>query len=186
MDKPTSHPASEPNPATRAETALTPALAGRKRIPMSIPRQKLQATEIEGYHTHWPLESRVQQFLQAGYEFVDSREVMLNNHDIAGDSTQSGNVDLGSRIRVVAGKGLDGQPEYHVLMKIRLEWFNEDRRVLEERNASVLSSIFMNEQILGSDQLSPVDKAQRYVDRDRTSIQGPKPLFQRPTRKSIR
>lgn len=177
------------NPSVASEARGGPSL-DRKRIPMSVPRQKLQVPPIEGYHLYWALESRLPQFLQAGYDFVDQKEVVVNNLNVSGNSALSGNASLDSRIRVVAGQTEGGQVEYHVLMKLRDEYWNEDRRLLEERNAQVLSSIFKNEQIMGSDSISPEDKRQRYVKNDLTSFvppervpSGHKPLFQRPTRK---
>jgi len=178
------------NPSVAAETPAVPSPA-RKRIPMSTPRQKLSVPPMDGWHLYWPLESRVPQFLQAGYEFVSSDEVTLNNLNPSDDSQRSGNADLSTRIRVVAGRGESGETEYHVLMKIRQEWYDEDRRQLEDRNAQILSSIFRNESILGSENVRPEDKSQRYVNPELSSFQpgvgrapSSKPLFQRPTRKA--
>jgi hypothetical protein len=59
-------------------------------------------------------------------------------------------------------------------MKIRNEWYDLDRKGIEERNASVMSAIFKDEQILGSDRMSTADKGASYVS---------KALFNRPVRK---
>jgi hypothetical protein len=59
-------------------------------------------------------------------------------------------------------------------MQIKEEWWTEDQKVLENRNASVMSAIFKNEQIAGSEKVPPEDQGTRYV---KTA------LFNRPTRK---
>lgn len=168
------------------ETALTPNVRQRKRIPMSVARQKLQVVDqIPDYHLHWALESNLSQYLQAGYEFVHCDEVQVNQVNVGNDSTISGNASLGTRVTIHAGTNASGQPESHVLMKLPLEFWNEDRRAIEDRNASVLSNVFRNEQILGSDKGGHETS---YVDPERTSyVPSPhtlKPLFQRPTRKA--
>jgi hypothetical protein len=98
------------NPASKSDT-LT---AERKRIPMSVPVQKLEAPDIPGYHLHWftGTPERIQRALDAGYEFVDDAEAGLNNTTLGGTSTRTGNTDMGSRVSVVSGNevGLDGQP----------------------------------------------------------------------------
>lgn len=146
----------------------------RKRIPLSIPQRKLEVAPIPGFHLYWFRDDNVERALQAGYEFVDDKEVSLNQHGVATRKEISGNADLGSHVRVIAGTAANGSAEHLTLMKIREEWWKEDQKVLEERNASVLAAIFQDEQIMGSEQLSPEDRATRYV---KTA------LFNRPTRK---
>lgn len=162
------------NLASAPETELAKAPAVRKRIPLSTPQRKLQVPDIEGHHTYWFLESNVPAAIQGGYDFVDSQEVSLNAVSVGTPSAVSGNADLGSQVRIIGGTAADGRAESLVLMKIREEWWKEDQRVLEERNASILSAIFKDEKILGSEQVSPEDRGTRYV---KTA------LFGRPTRK---
>jgi hypothetical protein len=160
--------------------------AKRKRIPLSVARQRLQVdVTLEGYVLYWPLETQVHEFLQAGYEFVTSREVTVNNRDNpAADTLQGGNSAMDDKVRVFAGL-IEGKPYYHILMKLPLEYYREDQRALLERNARMLEGIFRKEQILDSESLkvSEEDKSLRYVDTQRTSIS--RSLFQRPTRKSV-
>lgn len=186
MDK---HLGPQPNPATRAESPSEPATAARKRIPMSTPRQRLQVPDLPGYKLYWATDSTAHQFIAAGYEFVDSREVMVNESRIGADSSLSGNQDLGSRVRIGCGTREDGSPEYHVLMKIREEWWHEDQQVKRQRNADTLAAIFTREHILGTEADGATDRAQRYVDRERTSLstsgRAAKPLFQRPMPKKV-
>jgi hypothetical protein len=162
------------NPANLPAAELAKAAPTRKRIPMSVPRRKMEAPEIPGFHLHWFLESNVHAALQGGYEFVDINEVPTNQMGVGNDTTISGSADLGARVKIIAGTGVDNQPEYQVLMKIREEWWQDDQKVIEARNASVLSAIFKEEHIMGSDKVPAEDKNLRYV---KTA------LFNRPTRK---
>lgn len=140
----------------------TPVASGsRKRIPMSVPQRKLEVPDIAGYIMYWFLESRVERALQGGYEFVDAKEVTLNQRGVATSGEISGNSDMGSRVSVVSGTGQDGQPERLYLMKIKKEWFDEDRAVLEARNKQIEDSIRRGG--LGSEKEDSRDKANRYV-----------------------
>lgn len=177
-------PGPAPNPGLTPESGSNPRTSDRKRIPMSVPRQKLQVAEIPGYHIHWALESRIPSYLQAGYEYVDSSEAQLNQQSVGTDSTISGNQDLGTRVAIVAGTGVDGRPEHLVLMKQRLEWYNEDCRLLEQNNAKRLEGIFRGEQIMGAESVSSADRNLMYVDHERSSS-SMKPLFQRTRKKAI-
>ena len=190
------HPSLIANPANapvQGEAATDFDVRARTRIPMSVPRQKLQTSDIIGYHQHWFLESRVPMATQAGYEFVSNGEVTINQLNVGNASHVTGNVDLGSRVRVVAGVGEGGVVEYHVLMKIKEEWWQEDQDALAQRNAGVMAAIFLNETVLGAEKVSAQDKSLSYVNRGLTKIETPsivqpgaKPLFMRPTRKSAK
>ncbi len=150
------------NPANvNGQTAKTP--AERKRTPFSAPVQRLQVADIPGYHLFWPLESQVPRALAAGYEFVTSREVQLNNRDVAGDATVSGNADLGDRVRVYAGIGATGQPEYHVLMKIKEEWYQEDQKAVEAKSQQVMDAIYRTKEGLATSEDKSGDKGTKYV-----------------------
>lgn len=175
-------PGPQPNPGLREESGGAPRLPERKRIPMSVPRQKLQVAELPGFHLHWALESRIPSYLQAGYDYVHSDEVHLNQSSVGTDSTISGNQDMGTRVRVVAGVGADGNAEYHVLMKLREDWYNQDARELETRNAKILEGIFRGEQIMGAETVAPTDRKQMYIKPELSHQM--KPLFQRPPRKA--
>lgn len=144
----------------------------RKRIPMSVPVQKLEAPEIPGYHLHWFISSteRIQRALEGGYEFVDHREMKINNVSLGGDSAASGNTDLGSRVSVLSGQeiGKDGQPTRLVLMKIKQEWYEEDQKLIDAQNERVAASIRGGQ--LGADKERGGDAVHRYVDKSRTQI----------------
>lgn len=152
------------NPATRDVNGV----AERKRIPMSVPVQKLEAPDIPGYHLHWFTgdSARLERASSGGYEFVDERECGINNISLGGTSTRTGNTDMGSRVSVVSGQelGKDGQPQRLVLMKIKQEWYDEDQKLVESRNQKVVDTL------LGGMQGSGGDQSNRYVDRSRTVI----------------
>ena len=158
----------------------TTAQRERKRIPMSVPVQRLETAEIPGYHLHWFLSTgeRLQRALDGGYEFVDEREIKINNVSLGGDSAISGNTDLGSRVSVVSGQevGKDGQPTRLILMKIKQEWWNEDQAQVEARNTKVRNALLGG--MIGSEKDGPGDSRQRYVDQSRTAI----PDFFKPKR----
>lgn len=160
----------------------TPAKAAeRRRIPMSVPVQRLETTPIEGYHLHWfnGTPERIQRALDGGYEFVDEREMKINNVSLGSDSAVSGNADMGSRVSVVSGQevGKDGQPVRMVLMKIKQEWWDEDQKAIEARNELVRDSLLGG--MIGAENDRPGDSQHRYVDKSRTQI----PDFFKPKRK---
>ena len=156
------------NPANAANKPV------RKRIPLSTPQRKLEVPDIEGFHLYWFLDVNVPRAIQGGYDFVNATEVVINLFSVGTNSSVSGNADLGSHVKIIAGTGSDGKPEHLNLMKIREEWWKEDQKVLEERNASIMSAIFKEDQIMGGGQQSAGDQKQQYVK---------KALFNRPSRK---
>ena len=151
------------NPSNRS------AAPERKRIPMSVPVQKLSVPDLPGYHLHWFTGSpeRLGRALEGGYEFVEETETSTNDVGLGGTSTRTGNTDMGSRVSVVAGSeiGRDGQPVRLVLMKIKQEWYEEDQKLVEQRNDQVINSLLGGTQAAGGN-----DASNRYVDRDRTKI----------------
>lgn len=151
------------NPASRSSGAE------RKRIPMSVPVQKLSVPDIPGYHLHWfrGTPDRVERALAGGYEFVDEAETEVNDAGLGGTSTRTGNTDLGSRVSVLAGSeiGADGQPVRLLLMKIKQEWYEEDQKLVEERNESTIDMLLGGSQSAGGG-----DGSNRYVDRQRTNL----------------
>jgi hypothetical protein len=146
--------------------------AERKRIPMSVPVQRLEVPEIPGYHLHWFINSpeRIQRALEGGYEFVEHRDMKINSVGLGGDSALSGNTDMGSRVSVISGQeiGKDGQPTRLVLMKIRQEWYEEDQKLINSQNERVAASIRGGQ--LGADKEVGGDAVHRYVDKSRTHI----------------
>lgn len=156
------------NPATSRDAAVTE----RKRIPMSVPVQRLEVPDIPGYHLHWftGTADRIARAQSGGYEFVDNHEVKVNSVGLGNESTQSGNTDMGSRVSVVGGSELDaaGQPVRMVLMKIRQEWYEEDQKLVEARNDQVAASLTGG--TIGVERDGAGDTAQRYVDKNRSKL----------------
>lgn len=136
------------NPANQGGNNAAP--VARRRIPLSVPRRKLEVDPIPGFVLYWFKDSNIPHALDAGYDFVSRDEVLLNQSNEAGSSTQSGNTDLGSRVSVIGDKiGERGVPERLVLMKIREEWWREDRELLDNENARVIQSIFGGQIVAG-------------------------------------
>lgn len=160
--------AREQNPSVREEKTDSE----RRRIPMSVPVQKLEVPAISGFHLHWfnGTPDRIQRALDAGYEFVEYSEVRVPGVGLGGDSTASGNTDMGSRVSVVSGQdiGRDGQAVRLILMKIREEWYEEDQQIMAKRNEQVAASIRGGS--LGAERDVGGDAAQRYLDKTRTAI----------------
>ena len=156
------------NPATRVDSAK----AERKRIPMSVPVQKLSAPDIPGYHLHWfnGTPDRLQRALDGGYEFVDEKELKINNVSLGSVSTASGNTDMGSRVSVVSGSeiGKDGQSLRLILMKIKQEWYEEDQKLVEARNEQTAAALRGG--MLGAEKEQAGDSQHRYIDKNRTKI----------------
>ena len=147
----------------------------RRRIPMSLPQMRLEVPEgcCPGFHLHWFVgtPNRIQRAQDAGYEFVSRGEVFVNNKDLAGDVTQSGNTDLGDRVSIVDGDGtgVDGQASRLYLMKIREEWYAEDQAILAKRNASIAQAIVQGAQRPKESLETAGDVGLRYLDK-RTQI----------------
>lgn len=151
------------NPANQG--GATTERAQRKRIPLSVPRRKLECTPIPGFVLYWFKDSNVPAAIQGGYDFVENNEVVLNQSNPANPSDSSGNTDLGSRVTVIGDRiGERGVPERLVLMKIREDWWREDRALLDNENAAIIESVFGQNTILGAER---GDHSQSYV---RTAI----------------
>lgn len=164
--------------------------AERKRIPMTLPTQKLAVPEIPGYFTYWMMgkPERLQAADNAGYEFVHEGEVNVNNSSLGGDAAKSGNTDMGSRVSVLAsstgdGESSGGQPLRLYLMKQKWEWHIADQGILERQNegiANALTASFGAGTVGGkAEGETNVDFQQRYVDPRRSRV----PDFFKPKRK---
>ena len=122
--------------------------AGRKeRIPLGVPRKKLEAKPIDGYHLHWVNDypGRVTEALRGGYSFVESHETEIN------DSVTPGNSDVGTRVKRLVGRDEHNGPLYAYLMKIEENMWLEDQAEIQERNNMV-------DEALRRGDLNPVDR----------------------------
>ena len=148
------------NPANTAQEIATT----RPRVPVGARRQKLQVPKLPGYHLHWfytGVAGRINAALQGGYEFVNPEEVFLENFDVAGDVTQGGGADLGSRVAIISG-------EHRLyLMKIKEEWWLEDQAALQARNDEIADAI--RQQGLAAENERSEDRGRRYVKQYSTS-----------------
>lgn len=179
------------NPANRPITIAEQIEKGmRRRVSMSLPSRKLEVPELPGYWLHWFVEENVPRALEAGFEFVDSAELPMGQFSPGASKDVNGNMDMGTRVRQVAGRSETGAAQFHVLMKLREQWAAEDRAMRDQKNANILATIFRGENIPGSDQLSTEDKAQRYVKQadfrpSPPPVRRDAPLFMRPPRKRV-
>ncbi len=150
-----------------------------RRIPMSTARRRLEVPIIPGYNLHWFLEKNVEQAQQGWYEFVSRDEVHLNQHSPGTSFLVSGNQDLGTNVSIVTQAG-DG-PTRLYLMKIKLEYFNEDQEALQNMNLDRLKAIFVDQQVFAPGaspdalQMRPRDA----VTYGTSSFNKMKPLLQR-------
>jgi hypothetical protein len=124
----------------------------RKRIPMSVPQQRLEVQDVPGWRLYWFKEENVARaYCDAHWDFVTNEEVALNRISIAGHPERSGNTDLGSGVSIVAGTDQHGHPQRLILMKLPIELFKEDQAELMQRSVSRLSGVFEGEKLFGED-----------------------------------
>ena len=133
---------SSANPANARETTTREA----GRIPMSVPQTKLGVPDLPGYHTHWMMGTpqRIQQALRAGYQFVKDDELFAGQQNVAGDPMGQGSTDMGTNVTLPSGSDqLDSQGNSVplVLMKLPLEYWEEDQRKIAERNEQVAKAL---------------------------------------------
>src|SRR5512135_578540 len=118
----------------------------KERIPLGVPRKKLEAKPIEGYHLHWVNDypGRVIEALAGGYQFVEYSETEIN------DFVTPGNSDLGTRVKRQVGKNENGDALFAYLMKIEENLWKQDQEELQQRNNKVDEAIRRGD-------LNPVD-----------------------------
>ena len=152
-----------------------PTVNERTRIPMSVPVANLAVPEIPGYHLHWfrGEPQRIQRAQEAGYEFVNKGEVLVNNKSLGSDPASDGNTDMGTRVSHISGSDLadDGQPQRLYLMKIKEEWWIADQKALTAEGSRLdgVRKALLGGRI-GSESQSAPDRAQTYVDTKRTRL----------------
>lgn len=144
------------------------------RVPMSEMRLRLQVPEVPGWRLYWFKDENVPAALDAYYEPVKRGEISLNPNGIgvAGD----GNTDMGTNVSIIAGQNAAGAPVRLNLMKLKMEYFLEDQKTLEQRNSVILQAIF-------GDEAKMLDKDGNLKDKDPQAYVK-KALLNRPTRKA--
>jgi hypothetical protein len=141
---------------------------------MTIARQKLQTKDLPGYRQFWFREENIPAAQAAYYTFVKRGELELN----ASSTGHDPNTDLGTNVSMIAGQDGGGNPVRLVLMKIKIEYFREDQRALEEKNARIMQAIFGDEAAVGPGGGISALGEHQYVKKERTA------LFNRKTRKA--
>ena len=153
----------------------------RRRVPMSLPVQKLAVPAIPGYHLHWMLGTpqRLAQAHQAWYEFVDHSEVDLATVGLGNSADSQGSTDLGSRVSLVAGGMSEGgQATRLYLMKVKQELWEEDQRGLEARKETI-AAVLRGDSVAGDGQ-NTGDTSNRYTPRGLNSNNLFVPKVRRP------
>lgn len=161
--------------------------ADRRRIAMTAPQRMLEVPQIPGYYLQWirGTQARMQQAMNAGFEFVAPEEVQLNNRVLGDDGLRSGNTDLGDRVSVGDAPDEQGNAVRLYLMKQKEEYHADDMAIRQKGNDRVADSLTRAFSSGGGGlptgaEAGPgetgVDAQQRYVDKSRTTV--PK-LFQR-------
>lgn len=118
--------------AQAQKAAQEPPPAVRERIPLDIRQSVLSVPRtIPGYHLAWfnDNESRLERVTAAGYEFVSPEEVGMTSRD-------------DSQVRRLVSRS--GPPLYAYLMKIREEWYREDRAMREQAVDEIDTQIHAN------------------------------------------
>lgn len=148
------------NPANELKVSEVPA----DYIPMSVPNLRLQVPAKPGFFRYWFRgdAARLQRAMQAGYKFVDQSEVRINNFDLGGDASNSGNTDMGSRVSITSGDETDsnGNPNRLYLMEIPNHLYEKGQEYITERNDQV--AMALRSGLLGADGEASTDKKSRY------------------------
>jgi len=93
----------------------------RRERSLSLPKGKLNARELPGFHLCWVDEPKMHEFLDADYEFVNASDYGAAEESDGGDT----------RIKRVHGRNEAGGV-YSYLMKIKEEWYQEDQAIIQE------------------------------------------------------
>lgn len=135
--------------------------------PMSAGIPKLDVPEREGYVRRWFRSDpgRIARAVRAGYTFVDSNDVTLNNFDLGGDAKTSGNTDMGTRVSVISGDEADstGQPARLYLLECPEEIYEYSRGLIEDRNESIAEALRGGKIGANHDDENDSDVETRYV-----------------------
>ena len=119
----------------------------RERVPLGVPRRKLafSGMDEENYsyrvvHNRPNKPNRVNEALAAGYEFVES-DNLLGEGNITDEIAAS----TDSRITAVVGADEKGNPMTGYLMKIRKEWYEEDQakkqKLVDKREEAIFEGV---------------------------------------------
>lgn len=104
--------------AARAPREASREATGRRaRVPLGSSRQKLTASQREGYQRRWvnDVPGRVEMAQEAGYEFVTA-------------DAKANSSDPGANKSAIVGVNADGTPLRAYLMEIPADWYQEDQK----------------------------------------------------------
>jgi hypothetical protein len=126
-------------------------ISGRARVPMSLPRMKLQVPERPGFKRRWIRgeTARLEQALDGGYTFVERGAAELTQHIPSAATLSDGNTDLGSRISIASGSG----PRMY-LMKIPEPFWEEDQQEVDKQHEAIAAQIRGDRGIQGEGDMS--------------------------------
>ena len=128
----------QPEPEPESKGALeTKKPKRRNRVPLGTYRMKLEVEQREGYVRRWVCDrpGRVEQLMDAGYEYVRKDTEADLNRDITARQGQD------SRIQRVVGVHDTGEPMVAYLMETPSEFYSEDQDSKLERTREVEKSI---------------------------------------------
>lgn len=85
------------------------------------------------YHAHWmnDVPGRIETAIDNGYEFVTYGEI----------KSVGVNYDLTDKVKRLVGKTESGEPMYAYLMKIHMDWYEEDQKSIQGRIDQIDQSI---------------------------------------------
>lgn len=117
----------------------------RPRISMSEAQRRLEVPDLPGYRLYWFKDENVPKAQDAYYEHVKDWEIRVAHNSIGSGEIVSGNTDLGTNVSIIAGQNEAGAPVRLNLMKLPIEYYREDQKKIEMRNASMMEAIFGEE-----------------------------------------
>ena len=121
-----------------------PGLKDPNRVPFASNRNKLEVRYKDSdFHKKWYGHwfnvdgDRIDRAQAAGYQFVSREEV----HGFGDGPLMEGNTDLGDKVSRVVGRADGNQPIRAILMKLPMDYREEDMALKEERNRLVDEAI---------------------------------------------
>jgi len=151
------------NPANNLAERQENTTARRRRIPMTMATRKLEVPEIPGFYLHWVNgePDRVARAINAGYDFVQKDELPGYSLELGDKTGIGGDADMGDRISQIAGgTATDGQALRLYLMKLPMEFREEDLKSRDEEAEKVIQALYNDPNAHG---VSGQDNDRRYV-----------------------
>lgn len=131
-------PKATPTEPVPSAPIFDPKEAVKTRTPFGGFQKKLDVlNQIPGYVLFWINDdgARVPTVLQHGYQFVEGHEVGM------AEGVLTNNRDLGGRVSRPVGRKADGSTMFAYLMKLPIEFWEQDRAAHDERQAGIDAAI---------------------------------------------